>query len=159
VTGSGNSAKWWEVASGDEVTVGDQFAVWIGPVVDNRDEYAGNSYPFATARDLPRRGTIGMPERTRQFSGRVFSPPFVVIRRTSRPSDGAETRASGVLISGLGSVAVDNHLIVLCPRDGKENTCEELLRVLNSESTTKFLDQRLRCRHLTAGAVKEIPWI
>jgi hypothetical protein len=83
-------------------------------------------------------------------------PPFVVIRRTSSPSD--KFRASGTIIAGKKAVAVENHLIVIRPKNSTLKDCNELLKLLKSEQTNNFLNERMRCRHLTVGIVKKIPF-
>jgi len=153
-----SSAAWWGVSEISGPKVGDLFSVMVGTVVDNRDPHEGDERPFLIARDLPRRGVVGVPGRTRRFAGRLFTPPFVVLRRTSRPTTNGEVRAPGVLVRGRGSVAIDNHLLVAVPIDGRVDTCRRLLTVLEHEGTTKSLDERIRCRHLTVGAVRELPF-
>ncbi|MFD5825508.1 N-6 DNA methylase [Lentzea sp. NPDC060358] len=156
---SNKDVEWWPKVD-HSVTVSDRFDVRVGTVVDNRDPLEGKNYPFLVARDLPTSGTSTAPKRRRRFSGRVFTPPFVVIRRTSRPA-GKNTvaRSNGVLITGKSAIAIDNHLIVATPRSGTVEECKQLLRVLDSPSTTSSLDDRIRCRHLTVGTVRELPWI
>lgn len=142
--------------SGTE-TIGKHFEVRVGSVVDNRDPLEGDVHPYVTARSLPPRGAVDSITLTRRFAGTLRKPPFVLIRRTSRPSQG-NGRAHGVLITGEQSVAVDNHLLIALPRDGSVVKCETLLDVLSSEQTTEYLDERIRCRHLTVGALAEVPW-
>lgn len=60
---------------------------------------------------------------------------------------------------GEDAVAVENHLVVLRPLDGSQAACEQLLGVLDSEATSQWLDRRIRCRHLTVGALQTVPWI
>ncbi len=154
-----NVAWWNSPHTCSRETVGDHFSVMVGPVVDNRDPREGPEHPFVIARDLPRQGTAGLPARTRPFSGRLFAPPFVLLRRTSRPSVNGEVRAPGVLIDGERMAAIDNHLLVARPFDGQISTCRKLLAILEDVQTTRFLDQRMRCRHLTVKAVRELSWI
>ncbi|MFI6580232.1 hypothetical protein [Embleya sp. NPDC050493] len=158
-------AGWQTGAAGDEgtATVGDSFTVSVGPVVDNRDVREGPLVPYLTARQLPPSDSMGMPERTRRFNGKLLTPPFVVVRRTSRPGQGVggRPRGAGVLVLGDQPLAVDNHLITLVPtkRVGRGvRQCRDLLRTLGSPSTAKWLDERIRCRHLTVSAAKAIPW-
>lgn len=80
----------------------------------------------------------------------------MVIRRTSSPKD--KYRASGAIISGKELVAVENHLIIIKPKNNTVKACNELLDLLKSESTNSFLNSRIRCRHLTVSAVKNIPY-
>lgn len=157
-TGPGrHKVAWWsEPAVGR--TVGDLFEVRVGTVVDNRDSREGANRPYLVARDLPSTGRMGTPHRQRLFTGRVFQPPFVAIRRTSRPSDKPSSRAPGVLITGSEDVAVDNHLLIAKPLKGGVKACMELVKLLNSPSTSDILDDRISCRHLTVSAIKKIPW-
>jgi len=91
----------------------------------------------------------------RPFSGPAFNPPFVVIRRTSRPGD--KFRAVGTAILGAKPVAVENHLIACTPKDGSVETCRVLLRQLRKPETNDFLNRTIRCRHLTVSSVKHLP--
>jgi hypothetical protein len=129
-------------------------------VVDNRDPHEGRLRPYLTAYDLPATSEMSSPSRSRLFGGSTVEPPFVALRRTSRPGPGVggRTRAAGVLVRGNRAVAVDNHVITIRPLDGTEEKCERLLRVLDSPEVDKWLDERIRCRHLTVGVVRAIPW-
>jgi hypothetical protein len=53
---------------------------------------------------------------------------------------------------------VENHLIVLRPKDGTIGACREVLGILKDERTTRWLNERIRCRHLTVAALDELPW-
>ena len=138
------------------VTVGELFDVSIGPVVDYRDGYEGPERAFASSRGLPSWGVVRRIATTRRFRGKVLRPPFVLVRRTSRPGD--RHRAVGTVVVGRRPVAVENHLLVLRPRNGAESRCLELLKVLRHATTSDWLDSRIRCRHLTVSSVSEIPW-
>ncbi|MBZ6171308.1 N-6 DNA methylase [Streptomyces olivaceus] len=153
-----SGAAWWSRSSASE-TVGSLFEVRVGTVVDNRDPHDGESRPFLVARDLAGNGRMGVPERRRRFAGRLFKPPFVAIRRTSRPSEGSVNRASGVLITGNEEVAVDNHLLVAKPFKGGMKACNALIKMLDMPLTNEILDDRISCRHLTVSAIKELPWV
>lgn len=156
---TGADAAWWTAERATQ-SLGDLFEVRVGPVVDNRDPHEGPEVPFLKARALPPAGDVGVPKQARRFSGRLIEPPFVAIRRTSRPGQGAggHSRGVGVLLTGHAPVAVDNHIITARPLDGREETCRNLLKVLASPPVTAWLDERIRCRHLTVRAVREIPW-
>jgi hypothetical protein len=147
---------WSPEADSTRRQVGDRFEIRIGPVVDYRDPHRGPWAPFIHSRDLPPWGTVREIPKRRRFSGRLLKPPFVAIRRTSRPGD--RHRAVGTLILGSRGVAVENHVIALLPRDGTRRTCHELLEALREERTTRWLDRRIRCRHLTVTALRELPW-
>jgi hypothetical protein len=150
--------SWYDVPNRDGKKVGDYFAVNVGPVVDNRDPLEGEERSYLKARDIPLSGIFAGATRLRKFEGRLFEPPFVLIRRTSRPSVNGQARSPGVLVAQGSGLAIDNHLFVAKPRDGQIETCISLLRVLDRSDTSEFLDQRIRCRHLTVDAVCEIPW-
>lgn len=152
------NAAWWSKPPAGE-TVGSLFEIRVGTVVDNRDPHDGESRPFLVARDLPSDGRMGIPTKRRRFGGRLFKPPFVVIRRTSRPSEGSTYRAAGVLVTGNEEVAVDNHLLVAKPIKGGIKVCNALIKMLNTPLTNEILDDRISCRHLTVSAIKEIPWV
>jgi hypothetical protein len=150
-------ADWW---NGNhelgEIKVSDRFDVEVGGVVPHRDKKKGRWYAYVYSRLLPRWGTVRTFKEHRRSRGKVFKPPFVAVRRTSSPSD--EFRAVGTLISGTELVAVENHLIVLTPKDGLVRTCRELLQVLQNRKTNDWLNERIRCRHLTVPALQELPF-
>jgi len=137
-------------------TIGDHFKVSVGAVVPFRDPHEGPNYSYIHPKTLPRWGEVKKIPEKRKFLGRVFQPPFVVIRRTSGPRD--RYRAVPTLILGKRLVAVENHLLVLTPIDGDLNHCRELLKLLKKEQVNVYLNNRIRCRHLTVSAVSEIPW-
>ncbi|MGB0683779.1 MAG: N-6 DNA methylase [Magnetovibrionaceae bacterium] len=137
-------------------TVNDFFEVKIGPVVAYRSPKEGELRPYLETKTTPAWAQKHESREFRRFSGTVFKPPFVVVRRTSRPGD--KYRAIGTIVRGKYPVAVENHLIVLRPKTGTVKQCKKLLRILKSDATTQHLDNNMRCRHLTVKAVKDIPW-
>lgn len=138
-------------------SVGDLFAVSVGPVVEYREPNRGKWFPYLTARDLPSWTKISRDFPKRRFRGRKVRAPFVVVRRTSRPED--KHRAVATIIGGRGEYAVENHLVILEPKDGRLKSCQLLSDVLKCSETSAFLNHVIRCRHLTVSAVKSIPWI
>jgi hypothetical protein len=136
--------------------VGQYFTVGIGPVVDYRDPHEGEWWPFIRSKDLPAWETIERVSIRRRFLGRVIAPPFVAVRRTSRPD--APFRAVATVVRHGGPVAIENHLLVLRPKDDSPKTCEELLGLLSLQRTNEWLNRRIRCRHLTVGALADLPW-
>jgi hypothetical protein len=147
----------WTRRSVSSEVVGDRFTIRVGAVVPHRDEKKGPWRRFICAKTVPAWSAAFKPYANRRFEGTVFRPPFVVVRRTSSPSD--RKRAVGAIIVGKEEVAVENHLIVLMPKDGKLRTCIGLLAVLGTNATTNYLNRTIRCRHLTSGSVKSIPWM
>lgn len=135
--------------------VGDRFTVSTGPVVDYRDPHEGGFHPFITGRELPAWKTVRHIEKKRKFAGRLIDPPFVAVRRTSRHGDAH--RAVATVIDCGRPVAVENHVLVLSPNDHSLTSCRELMASLAHSDTTEWLNQRIRCRHLTVTVLAELP--
>lgn len=136
--------------------VGTRFTIRVGTVVPHRHSEEGSEVPYIHARSLPVWGELRRIDEMRRYTGRLFDPPFVVVRRTSRPGSG--NRASATLILGNNGVAVENHLIVMIPRDGTVDTCRALMSRLKSSKTDDWINCRMRCRHLTVSVMAEMPW-
>lgn len=156
---AGRARSEWPLRRSDSrEKVGERFTVRVGSVVPHRDlEYdqirspyldVSNAVPWGVvmAKKLPLRG----------FSGTKHRPPFVVVRRTSSPSD--RWRAVGSIVRGRDPVSVENHLVLLKPKEGGVARCEELLRVLRSSSVNEWLNSAIRCRHLTVGVLRDLPF-
>jgi hypothetical protein len=148
------SATWWPVTARGEPTIADLFNVSVGTLVPHRDPYKGPVRAYAHARQLPPWGTVRRLKSKRRHPGRVFKPPFVAIRRTSSPAD--RHRCVGTIILGSRAVLLENHLIALLPKDGQQATCERLLESLRDKRTDNWMNRRIRCRHLTVAAVREL---
>lgn len=146
---------WWHDSKSTVRTVEDFFEVSVGAVVPFRNKDEGTRVPYIQPKGLLRWGVF-VPEDTRGFNGTLVRGPFVVVRRNSRVED--EHRAVATIINTEKAVAVENHLLVLKPRDNKLATCKRLLRALKKMKTDEWLNQRIRCRHLTVGALKDVPW-
>ena len=136
-------------------SIADFFEVHVGRVVPHRDPECGPSHPYIHARSVPAWTIMKTFVDQRQHQGLVYKTPFVAIRRTSRP--GHPYRATATIIAGKTPVAVENHLIVCEPKDGTLASCKALMKQLKTGAVNEFLDQRIRCRHLTVGAVAAIP--
>lgn len=145
----------WKEHSTAWRTIKDLFDVSVGNVVDNRDPEEGTLRPFIVSRGLTGWQTIAAITRSRRFAGKPISSPFVVIKRTSRMGD--PRRAVATIVNSEAPVYVDNHLIVVQPKSGSLRDCQFLLQKLNSVETDNWIDQQIRCRHLTVKVVKEIP--
>lgn len=146
----------WVPRHADE-KVGDFFDVHVGTVVPHRDPETGPRRPYIWPRRLPPSGSFNPEGESRKYNGRTFDPPFVAIRRTSRP--GQKRRAGGVLVLGDSPVAVENHLLVAVPKNGTESACLELMGVLADPRSRDWLDQQIRTRHLTVSSVRGLPWL
>lgn len=131
-----------------------RFEVSVGAVVPHRHRRIGVLRRYLDARSAPTGGIVRRVKVRRRFKGTVVQPPFVTIKRTSRPGD--RFRAAATVVTGSKPVAVENHLIVCRPLDGTLKACENLARRLQTETVNRALNRAIRCRHLTVGAVKQI---
>lgn len=149
------SGKDWKLASNAGKRIGKVFTVNVGAVVPHRDDEEGAMRRYLDARGAKAwQELVRLPGR-RRYPGRVFSPPFVVIKRTSRPGD--VFRATAAIVRGRQPVAVENHLIVCRPNDSTVARCRELLAQLRSKRVNNWLNRSIRCRHLTVSSVASIP--
>lgn len=144
----------WTATSSDE-TVGDRFEVRVGRVVDFRDNRAGADLPYLHPGNFSV-GRIDSITDRRNSERMPFLPPFVAVRRMSRADDPVRARAA--LVTTPYPVAVDNHLVALRPLGGGVDQCERLLDVLADPRTSAWLNWRIRCRHLTVEALRQLPW-
>ena len=152
---SNTPVQWWNLSTGRRL--GDSVDVAVGPVVPHRDLESGSPQPYLHARAIPLGGEFDISEAERRgYERRAFKPPFVVVRRTSRPGD--RSRGIGTVIVGDGEVQVENHLVVLTPQDGLVDSCRSVVDLLGSTHAKQWLDERIRCRHLTVRAISEMPW-
>lgn len=149
--------KWPDFHQRTKHVVSDFFDIHVGSVVPHRDPIEGPRYQYIHARTAPAWQTIREIGEDRRYSGKVFAPPFIVVHRTSSPND--KSRCIATLIDIEQHVAVENHLLVLLPKDKSIDSCHLLLDVLRSEQSTDWLNQRIRCRHLTVSSLKELPWL
>lgn len=148
--------NWAKTLNRKVTTIADFFNVHVGRVVPHRDPERGKEHPYIHPRCIPTWEVVRTFSEERRHEGMVYRPPFIAIRRTSRP--GHPYRAAATVIAGRKSVAVENHLIVCEPKDGTMKACRVLMRKLKTEAVNQFLDVRIRCRHLTVGAVAAIPF-
>lgn len=131
-----------------------KFKVSVGTYVPFRAKKEAGVVPYLCVNEA-------MPDKKVEvtgeckFDGTLHQAPFVVIRRTSNPSD--SRRVIPTLITGPQHIAVENHLIVLSPLDGTMRSCESLLTVLNHSNVDKWMNEAIRCRHLTTAIVKQLP--
>lgn len=150
------SFNWSKAKNRKTKTIADFFDVHVGRVVPHRDPKKGPKHPYIHPRCIDAWKIIRRFEEKRRHEGKVYKPPFVVIRRTSRP--GHPYRAAATVIAGKKPVAVENHLIVCEPKKKTLAACLNLMRKLKTKAVNKFLDERIRCRHLTVASVCELPW-
>ena len=145
--------KPWHLVSHSS-KISDHFSVHVGPVVPHRHPEMGPLLSYIDARTAKPWSVIKRIRHKRKFQGTVFTPPFVVIRRTSRPGS---SRAIGSIVVGKRNVAIENHLLVLLPKSKEETACVFLVQYLKTKSVDDWFDQRICCRHLTVEAIKDLP--
>ncbi|MBA4252154.1 MAG: N-6 DNA methylase [Legionella sp.] len=136
------------------VAIGSLFNVRIGPVVPHRDLETGPVRKYIDCSQTKDMSDLH-PAQNRAFNSTPYRGPFIVIRRTSSPNDSNRLVASIVITKNL--VMVENHLIIVQPIDGKLSTCRKLLIRLKDKSATDWINQRIRCRHLTVSSIRELP--
>jgi len=147
----------WPVPKASDHTLSDHCAISVGPLVDYRSPNQGSWAPYLTVDNAPPWGRVRAADlASRRFAGRRIRPPFVVVRRTSRAGDSHRMVSS--IVTGDRRVAVENHLIILEPQGKTVAECDAIVERLKDPRTTKWLNERIRCRHLTVGAVRELPW-
>lgn len=147
---------WTTPTASRSPSVADSFDVHVGRVVPHRDKESGPLRRYIHPRNTAIWVEVTRISEKRRHEGLAYQPPFVVLRRTSRPGD--PYRAAATVILGKEPVAVENHLIVCEPHDKSADTCRALMEQLHTQRVNEFLNQRIRCRHLTVGAVAAIPF-
>jgi hypothetical protein len=143
-----------EAAGATAKTIGDLCRVHVGSVVPHRTPESGVGRPYITVADVAP-GVRVEPTRIRHFESSAHRPHFVTVHRTSSPSDKQRVRAT--LIKGNTPVLVENHLLVLLPIEPTLAACETILQALQKPTVTPWLNERIRCRHLTVSSVAQIP--
>lgn len=134
--------------------LGELFEVRIGPVVPHRHKNTGQWAPYLCAKTAPAFSEVE-PTSKKRFAGPLIAPPFVAIRRTSNPAD--ERRLVPTIVTGTRPVAVENHLIALIPKSGQLSACKQLYADLLHPETRVWIDNAIRCRHLTKKVLVEMP--
>jgi hypothetical protein len=129
--------------------------VRVGTVVPHRHKPKGRPVPYLTTGEAVAWGEMDCVRTRLRFTGTCVTGPFLAIRRTSSPSDGS--RAISTVVASVQRVALENHLISVRPLDGSAETCRGLSAYLQSNTVRRWLDQRIRCRHLTVSAIKQLP--
>lgn len=147
---------WWSQERATK-QVDDLFEVRVGSVVPHRDSERGDRSPYICARDLTGATEYWAGQRQRQHKSPGFRAPFVAVPRTSRPGQGKARRLSPTIVRCPTRVLAENHLLICRPRDGSLRACHQLVKLLAGAEASSWLDQRIRCRHLTVSALRELP--
>jgi hypothetical protein len=156
--GDGTETKtaWAHPTNSGTQTVKDLFDIHVGPVVPFRLDGNGRWCAYVHSKQLPPWETVRNIDLRIRFTGTTHKPPFVAIRRTSKAD--YQVRCIGTLVLGSIPMAVENHLLIALPHDKKVGTCKRLLEVLKRDATSTWMNERIRCRHLTVGSVADLPW-
>ena len=134
--------------------ISDYFDVSVGAVVPHRYDNKGLWLPYVDVAGAPRFGEVHVEAKLR-WERTAPQGPFLVLRRTSSPSD--QPRLVPTIILNTEEVAVENHLVVLKPKDRSLDTCRKMAAYLQTQSATNWLNKQIRCRHLTTKVIKELP--
>ncbi len=153
---TGVTTRWAHPTNTTVRTVKDLFDVHVGPVVPFRLNHKGRWCTYIHSEQLPPWATVRKIDQHVRFAGTTYMPPFVAIRRTSKAD--YQVRCIGTLVTGSLPMAVENHLLIALPKDKKVGTCKKLLEVLKRDTTSAWMNERIRCRHLTVGSVGDLPW-
>lgn len=145
-------ANWWGAAP--TVPRTPRATVSVGAVVPHRDAVEGPVAPYLTTANLPRVAKVNAPDETRRFAGTLMRPPFVAVRRTSRP--GQRPRAAATVVEGDAPIAVENHLLVVRPTSGSVDDCLTIAVQLEADASSAWFDERMRGRHLSVTALQEL---
>lgn len=144
-----------EVASDTpRMTMQDKFKVSVGAFVPFRAKSEDRSVDYLSVAYAKADAKVRPMEQC-NFNGTLHEAPFVVIRRTSNPSD--PRRIIPTLIVGKKRIAVENHLIVIKPIDGTSASCQRLMNNLMLPYVDEWVNQAIRCRHLTTEIIKNLP--
>jgi hypothetical protein len=154
--GPGPKTAWAHPKNPSKSTVKDSFNVHVGPVVPFRLDTKGRWCTYVHSEQLPPWETVCKIDQRIRFKGTTYKPPFVAIRRTSKAD--YQVRCIGTLVTGDKPIAVENHLLIALPKDTKVGTCKKLLELLKRDTTSAWMNERIRCRHLTVGSVGDLPW-
>jgi hypothetical protein len=153
---TGATTDWAHPKHSAAGTVKDLFDVHVGPVVPFRLNDKGPWRMYVHSEQLTPWATVRKVDQHIRFTGTTYKPPFVAIRRTSKAD--YQVRCIGTLVTGPTPLAVENHLLIVQPKDKKVGTCKKLLEVLRRDATSAWMNERIRCRHLTVEAVGDLPW-
>lgn len=134
----------------------DEFDVCVGTIVQFRDKKTRKKTPLFCSRDLIPWTEIKRTRQRRNFKGKTFRGPLVLIKRTSRPED--SYRALATIVRHKTPFQVDNHLIVSIPKNGTLKSCRNLVKTLRSSATNDNLNRVMRCRHLTVSCIENLPY-
>ena len=132
-----------------------KFVVRVGAVVRHRDENEGVWCHYLDVGAIGKKKNVkSLTLKRRRSTSQTVRAPFVAIRRTSRPED--TQRLQSVVISGKIDVVVENHLLIIKPTSGRLRDCYALVDYFSSPNVNRWVNRRIRCRHLSVETLKEL---
>ena len=134
------------------------FDVHVGAVVPHRDTLKGRSCYFLTADNVPPGSNIIRVKEKTKSVHKPVKGPFVVLRRTSSPSD--KIRCVSSIVSSSHEFHLDNHLIYLKPRVQKSELkrCQDVCNFFSSQECSAIVNRLIRCRHLTVRIIRNLTY-
>lgn len=136
-------------------TIGDYFSVHVGAVVPFRDKEKGRECWYLDAKKISAGCVLRRFECKIKSEHAPITGPFIVVKRTSSPSD--KKRCAAVLVESHDAFHLENHLIVITPkRRSALSDLRKLLQFLNSRKCSTVLNKKIRCRHLTVSVIKSL---
>ena len=134
------------------------FDVHVGAVVPHRDPNEGKCCFFLTANNVPPSSKIIKVNEKRKSVHKPVKGPFVVLRRTSSPSD--TIRCVSSIVSSAHEFHLDNHLIYLKPRTSKSELrlCQDVCEFFSSQECSTIVNSLIRCRHLTVRVIRNLTY-
>jgi len=152
----GGKANKRTVPIASKEVISSYFDVSVGSVVPHRTKMGGMARPYAHPGSVVSGTVVDQPTEIASYCANTVSGPLVLIRRTSSPKD--RVRARGCVIASTAQILIENHLIVCKPKSGLLSDCARLMDVFNDAETSQWLNNEIRCRHLTVGVVRAIPY-
>lgn len=134
------------------------FDVHVGAVVPHRDALRGRSCFFLTADNVPPGSNIIRVKEKIKSVHKSVKGPFVVLRRTSSPSD--TIRCVSSIVSSSHEFHLDNHLIYLKPKVHKSalKLCQDVCNFFSSQECSAIVNSLIRCRHLTVRIIRDLTY-
>ena len=105
----------FNIVNNNTNTTSNYFDICVGSVVPHRDPEKGQTCKYLHAKNTHFNKVVERIDEKKRYAGKTFKAPFLTIRRTSSPSDNPRCKVS--VINSRGKIAVENHLIVLKPKN------------------------------------------
>jgi hypothetical protein len=136
--------------------ISDYFEVHVGAVVPYRDKNRGRECFYLTAKNVPPGSIIASVKERIKSCHAPVKGPFVVVRRTSSPSD--KLRCVSAIVQSHSEFHLDNHMIYIKPNNSKceLKLCQQVHAFFSSAECTSIINNLIRCRHLTIQIIRNL---